>query len=61
MFIFLQWRYEGKHRGSTHIHGFIWLEDAPNMDTLDWEYILAVEAAIFFDTYVIAWNPHYTH
>ena len=36
--------YEWKHRGSTHIHGFIWLADAPNMDTLDWEDIVVVEA-----------------
>ena len=32
---------------STHIHGFIWLADAPDMDTLDWEDVLAVEVAIF--------------
>ena len=41
---FLPSRYEWKHRGSTHIHGFIWLENAPNMDMLDWEDIVAVEA-----------------
>ena len=40
--------YEWKHRGSTHIDGFIWLADAPNMDTLDWEDIVAIEATIFF-------------
>ena len=32
------------------------------MDTLDWEDIVAVEAAkIFFDTYVTIWNHCDTH
>ena len=32
------------------------------MDTLEWEDVLAVEAAKhFFDTYVIAWNPRKRH
>ena len=61
-FIFLPCRYEWKHRGSTHIHGFIWLVDAPNMDTLEWKDVLAVEAVnFFFDTYVTTWNPHNSH
>ena len=34
---FLFYRYEWKHRGSTHIHGFLWLDGAPNMETLDWK------------------------
>ena len=51
IFSFLQCGFEWKHRGLTHIQGFIWLADAPNMDTLDWEDIVAVEAAtISFDT-----------
>jgi hypothetical protein len=29
------WRYEWQHRGSSHIHGFLWLEDAPDVDKLD--------------------------
>ena len=29
--------YEGQNRGSPHIHGFLWLKDAPNMDTLNWD------------------------
>ena len=53
IFIFLWCRYEWKHRGLTHIHGFIWLIDAPNMDTLYWEDIVAVEAAIFFLTHML--------
>ena len=32
------------------------------MDTLEWEDVLAVEAAkILFDTYVTAWNPRNFH
>ena len=59
---FLEWRYEWKHRGLTHIHGFIWLANAPNMDTLEWEDVLAVEVEnLFFDTYVTAWNPRNSH
>ena len=28
--------YEWKHRGSPHVHGFLWLKYAPNMDKLNW-------------------------
>ena len=52
MYSFFPCRYEWKHRGSTHIHGFIWLENAPNMDTLDWEDDVAVEAANLFLTHM---------
>ena len=48
--------------GSTHIHVFIWLADAPNMDTLDWKDVPALEAAKHdFDTYVTAYNPRANH
>ena len=30
------YRYEWKNHGSSNIHGFIWIKNAPNMDTLDW-------------------------
>ena len=47
---FIFFRYEWQHRGSAHIHGFLWLEDAPNMDTLDWKNPLSVvDARTFFD------------
>ena len=65
---FLPCRYEWHHRGSTHVHGFIWLENAPNMDTLDWEDDVAVEATNFFFTHmwqlgilVIPSCPHLGH
>ena len=43
--LFFSCRYEWKHNGSTHIHGFIWLEYAPNMDRLDWGDVVALEDA----------------
>ena len=51
-------RYEWQHRGSPNVHGFLWLEGAPNMDTLDWhneEQVREVEH--FFHHIVHAWNP----
>ena len=43
-------RYEWKHHGSANIHGFIWLQDAPNMDTLNWEEESEVASAkAYFD------------
>lgn len=43
-------RYDWKHCGTTHVHGFLWLENAPDMDKLDWENNLEVERARFFLT-----------
>lgn len=50
-------RYEWKHRGSAHIHGFIWLQDAQNMDTFDWNNeTKVVDAKNYFDQYITAYN-----
>jgi hypothetical protein len=55
-------RYEWQHRGSAHIHGFLWLQDAPNMERLDWSNPSDVHAAkTYFDRYVTAWNPRDMH
>ena len=32
-------RYEWQERGSGHIHGFLWLKDAPNPDDIDWKVL----------------------
>ena len=57
-YIFFPCRYEWEHRGSTHIHGFIWLENAPIVDNLDWEDAPAVAATkTYFDNFLTAWNP----
>lgn len=29
------YRYEWQERGSGHVHGFLWLKDAPNVDEID--------------------------
>ncbi|XP_057837722.2 uncharacterized protein LOC131047921 [Cryptomeria japonica] len=52
------YRYEWQHRGSAHIHGFLWLSNAPDMDNLDWSnYDVVQSAKSFFDRYVTTWNP----
>ena len=51
-------RYEWQPRGSPHVHGFLWLHGAPNMDKLDWhneEQVREVES--FFHHIVHPWNP----
>ena len=51
-------RYEWQHRGSPHVHGFIWLEGAPNIDNLNWrnhDEIKIVQK--YFDSIIHAWNP----
>lgn len=32
-------RYEWQERGSGHIHGFLWLKDAPNPDDINWDLL----------------------
>ena len=50
-------RFEWQHRGSPHVHGFLWLHGAPNMDKLDWHNEEQVrEAESFFHCIVHAWN-----
>ncbi|XP_059076743.1 uncharacterized protein LOC131876007 [Cryptomeria japonica] len=52
------YRYEWKHRGSAHMHGFLWLPNAPDMDNLDLSNHDNVQSTkSFFDRYVTAWNP----
>lgn len=52
------WRYEWQHRGSSHIHGFLWMEDAPSVDTLDKDNANSVETFIhFWDQHVSTWHP----
>ena len=55
-------RYEWKGRGSAHIHGFIWLPNAPDMETLDWENATKVDKAKdFFDQFISTWNTRDNH
>ena len=53
-------RYEWQNQGSPHVHGFLWLEGAPNMDTLDWENEEERKSAErYFDSIIHAWNPRH--
>jgi ATP-dependent DNA helicase PIF1 len=55
------WRYEWQHRGSSHIHGFLWLEDAPSIDTLDTSNPISLQSFIdFWDKHVSTWHPDKT-
>ena len=42
------WRYEWQHRGSSHVHGFLWLKDAPSVDDFDHNNVGAVQNYINF-------------
>ena len=58
----LIYRYEWKHRGFAHIHGFVWFDGAPNMETLDRKDEDQVnKEKSFFDKYVTTWNPRENH
>ncbi|KAJ8469320.1 hypothetical protein ONZ45_g16931 [Pleurotus djamor] len=52
------WRYEWQHRGSSHIHGFLWMKNAPSVDTLDLSDALAVQNWLdYWDNHISTWNP----
>ena len=40
------YRFEWQERGSGHIHGFLWLKDAPKADEIDWDLLQKPEAII---------------
>lgn len=29
-------RFEWQHKGSTHVHGFLWIKGETNMDAISW-------------------------
>jgi hypothetical protein len=48
-----------QHRGSTHEHGFLWLQGAPNVDEISVDDIDAVRSAIeYFGGLVSAIHPN---
>ena len=56
------WRFEWQHRGSSHIHGFLWLRDAPSVEDLKISDDQSVRQFIsFWDPLVSTWNPKPTH
>lgn len=64
------YRYEWQDRGSGHIHGFVWLKDAPDVSKIDWNILKDPEAIVsddqqkrmnefvtYWDKHITAWNP----
>ena len=64
------YRYEWQLRGSGHIHGFLWLKDAPKAEDIDWTVLKDVDRIItdeqaekmrqyikFWEKIVVATNP----
>ena len=48
--------------GSAHIRGFLWLDGAPNMETLNWQDPYQINTTkSFFVKYVTTWNPRDNH
>ena len=54
------YRVEFQHRGSPHIHGLIWIKDAPKLNLKNEEMILQQlnEMKIFFDKFISTWHPN---
>ena len=59
---FISIRFEWQHRGSAHIHGFLWLEGDPDVERLNWLDLAELQVAKrYFDRILIAWNPRDIH
>jgi hypothetical protein len=55
------WRFEWQHRGSSHVHGFFWLEDAPSIDDLDLNKPEDLAKFVdYWDSRVSTWHPDST-
>jgi ATP-dependent DNA helicase PIF1 len=53
------YRFEWQHRGSSHIHGFLWVNGAPDLETLKIDDEASIRAFIdFWDPLVSTYNPH---
>ena len=46
------WRYEWQHCGSSHVHSFLWIEDAPDVGQLNF----AIDADK--ETFINYWDQH---
>lgn len=45
---------------TAHVHGFVWLKQAPDIAKLQWNNLASVQNALnYIDKYVYAWNPHH--
>ena len=51
-------RFEWQHRGSSHVHGLIWLKDAPSSDNIDLEKEESIQTFInYWEKRVSCINP----
>ncbi|XP_012146256.2 uncharacterized protein LOC105663231 [Megachile rotundata] len=50
-------RFQWQWRGSPHIHGLLWLKDAPSIDEMRLTESLALRIKEYFDNKVLAINP----
>ena len=56
------WRFEWQHRGSSHIHGFLWLKHAPPVEDLKLDDDQSVHQFVIFQNRLVStWNPMPTH
>lgn len=53
------WQYEWQHHGSSHVHGFFWMENAPSVEDLDTSNQVQLQSFIdFWDQHVSTWHPN---
>ncbi|KAJ6469348.1 hypothetical protein C8R45DRAFT_1105214 [Mycena sanguinolenta] len=57
------YRYEWQECGSGHVHGFLWVEGAPNVDDIDWSVLkgdgpVSEEQQQRMDVFVNYWKNH---
>ena len=53
-------RYEWQSRGSPHIHGVLWQEDAPDMNEENFSEETIEIIKTYFDKFCTAFNPSFT-
>lgn len=51
-------RIEFQHRGSPHMHGVFWFENAPDLNKLQPDDIIRIQEIInYFDEFISTWHP----
>ncbi|MCL7044102.1 hypothetical protein MKW94_009965, partial [Papaver nudicaule] len=51
------YRFEWQHRGSGHVHGFLWLRDAPDTSDIATNEQVRRLTCEYFDKMICTWNP----
>ena len=52
------YRIEFQHRGSPHIHGLFWIENAPSIDVTHAQPQAMEQLKNYFDTLISTWHPN---